>query len=104
MGEESDGTVLKWAETYVKPEEKDADNKIKARELQLEFDNAQFWWGNAPVTNLMRLLKMQSDGWLCGLDIKCGRSREVCWSAIYLAPLPSMVLLYPRLSNPTSPS
>ena len=60
---------VKWAETYVKPEEKDEENKIKARQLQKDFDDVQFWWGNAPVTNLMRLNTMQSEGWVCGLDI-----------------------------------
>ena len=35
---------VKWGETYVKPEETDEDNKMKAKELKREFDNAQFWW------------------------------------------------------------
>jgi transketolase len=60
---------VKWAETYVKPEEKDEENKIKAKLLQKDFEDAQFWWGNAPVTNLMRLNTKQSDGWMCGLNI-----------------------------------
>ena len=60
---------VKWGETYVKPKETDEDNKIKAKELKKEFDNAQFWWGNSPVDNLLELNRLRADGWVCGLDI-----------------------------------
>jgi hypothetical protein len=60
---------VKWGETYVTSEETDEENKIKAKELKKEFDNAQFWWGNSPVDNLLELNRLRADGWVCGLDI-----------------------------------
>ena len=60
---------VKWGETYVKPEETDEDNKLKAKVLKKEFDDVQFWYGNSPVDNLLELNRIQADGWVCGLDI-----------------------------------